>query len=76
MFLGEYPLAKVFGGVAIEPLDRLLQEDRSAIQAFVNKMNGATGDLHPVIERLMLRIDAGEGRQERRMSIDDFPRKT
>src|SRR5206468_2509196 len=47
-----------------------LQQDRAAVQLFIDEMNSASGELHPVLEGLVLSIKAGESRQERRMDIE------
>ena len=53
--------------------ERLLQDDRTAVDALVDEMNRDSHDLDPVRESLLDRLDAREGRQQRRVDVDDAP---
>ena len=48
-----------------------LHDDRAGIELAGDEVHGRAGDLHAVRERLVLRIDAGERRQQRRMDVED-----
>src|SRR5436190_178260 len=51
-------------------LDRLLQDDRPAVDALVDEVDGHADQLDPVLERLLDGAHAGEGGQERRVDVD------
>src|SRR4051794_38888682 len=55
----------------IRKLEGLLEDDRPAIDALVDEMHRNSGNFDPVFERLLDRVDALEGRQQRRMHVDD-----
>src|SRR3954452_5840723 len=59
----------------IGKLESLLEDDRTAVDALVDEMHGNSGNLDPVVDRLLDRADAGERRQERRMHVDDPARE-
>ncbi len=40
--------------------DGLLQDDGAVVERFVHEMDGAAGDLHAVVNRLLLRLEAGK----------------
>ena len=42
----------------------LLQDDGPVVQMLVDKMHGAASDFYAVVQRLFLRVHAGEGRQQ------------
>src|SRR5258708_36268333 len=71
MFLFQDALGKGVLVVGIEDGDDGLQDDGAGVEIFVDKVDGASGELDAVIEGLLLRFEAGEGRQERRVNIDD-----
>ena len=51
-----------------------LCDDRAAIRAFIDEMDGAAADLHPVGEHVAMGMRTGEARQECRMDIHDAAR--
>ncbi len=53
----------------------LLQNDHAVVDGLVDKVHRATGDLRPIFERLMLRIEPRKRRQQRRMHIQNAIRK-
>src|SRR5919204_2169722 len=55
----------------IRKLQRLLQDDRPAVDALVHEVHGHASNPHPVIERFLDRMDAAERGQERGMDVDD-----
>src|SRR5258707_4569380 len=57
--------------VGIEDGDDGLQDDGAGVEIFVDEVDGASGELDAVVEGLLLRFEAGEGRQERRVNIED-----
>jgi hypothetical protein len=61
MFFGEDAGGEGFYRVGVEYGNRRLEEDGTAIEIFIDKMNGATGDFDAMRERLVLSIEAGEG---------------
>jgi len=58
-------------GVFVEHGNGGLQNNRAGIEVFVNEVDGAAGELHAVFERLPLRFEAGEGREQGGMNIQD-----
>ena len=52
-----------------------LHDDRTRIELAGDEVHGRAGDLHAVLERLLLGIDAGERRQQRRMDVEHGVRK-
>src|SRR4051794_12636227 len=55
----------------IGKVERALEDDRPAVDAFVDEMHGNSGNLDAVVERLLDRVDAREGRQQGGMDVDD-----
>ena len=51
-------------------VDPLLRDDRAGVHALVQEVDGDAGLLRAGRERLADRVEAGEGRQERRMHVD------
>ena len=45
--------------------------DRAGVDALVDEVHGDAEDLDPVVDRLLDRAEAREGRQQRRMDVDD-----
>ena len=50
---------------------RFLHHDRTAVELRRNEMYRRARPFHPVFPRLILRVRARKGRQERRMDIHD-----
>jgi len=71
MFLFQDALGKGVLVVGIEDGNDGLQDDGAGIEIFVDEVDGASGELDAVVEGLLLRFEAGEGRQERRVNIED-----
>jgi hypothetical protein len=61
--------------VAGQDGDGGLRDDGTGVGAAIDQMHGAAGDPHAVLEGLTLRVDAREGRQERRVDVDDVHRE-
>src|SRR4051794_5110894 len=60
------------GDVArIRKLEGLLQDDRPAVDALVDEVDGHSPDPHAVLDRLLDRPYAGERRQQRGVHVDD-----
>ncbi|MCU1221576.1 MAG: hypothetical protein JWN42_2773, partial [Candidatus Angelobacter sp.] len=57
--------------ISIQDGHGLLQNDWPMIQMLIDKMHRAARHLHPVFQRLSLRVHAGESGQQRRVNIDD-----
>ena len=62
-------------GIAQVNGNRFLKEDRSVVNLVVDEMDRRAGDLHSVLERVSNAMGAGEGRQQRRMEIDQSTRE-
>src|SRR6185437_7474312 len=60
-----------FHGVVVKNGDGALQNDWAGVEVFVDKMHGASGDFHAVVDRLVLRVETGEGGQERGVNVQD-----
>jgi hypothetical protein len=71
MLLKKDPLGEASGIIIIQDMNCSLEDHRSAICSFIYKVNGATGDLHPVCKRLPLRIKTRKRRKKRWVDIDD-----
>src|SRR3989442_5957460 len=57
--------------IFVEDGDSGLQNDRAGVEIFVDEMHGAAGEFDAVFEGLALRFEAGEGREQRRVNIQD-----
>ncbi len=63
-------------GVTGQDIDRLLRDDRPVIDELVDEMHGDPGAVDPGGQRVSHRVGAAEGRQQRRMDVDDTVRPT
>src|SRR5438445_10242790 len=61
--------------IGIEHWHSLLNDDGSMIEVLIHKMHGAAADFGAVIQGLPLRVQAGKGRQQRGMNVEDPLRK-
>ena len=61
--------------VRIENGDGSLEQDGAGVGTFVDQVHRATGELHPVLERLSLRVDTRKSRQQCRVNVHDPVRK-
>ena len=59
------------GGVVVVHGDGLLGDDCAGIDALIDEMNGAAGDFDAVVEGLFPSFEAGEGRKQGRVDVDD-----
>ena len=57
--------------VVVEHRNRALQDDWSAVELGRHEVDGHATHLYPVLNRLMLGIHAGKGRQKGRMNIQN-----
>jgi len=57
--------------VCFEHGNCVLQNNRAVVKVLIDKVHGAAGDLDSVIEGLLLCIEAGEGRQQRGMDVEN-----
>ena len=64
------------GGVAEVNRDFLLKDDRPRVQILVHEMNSGAADAGAVVERLLLRVQAGVSRQQRWVNVEDAVRKS
>ena len=71
MFLHLNARVKRLRRIIFENRNSLLNEDGARIRARINKMDCHTGDLAAIIKRLSPAMHTREGRQKRRMDIDD-----
>ena len=55
--------------------DGALEDDRPVVDALVDEVDGRAGHPHAVLERLPLRVQALERRQQRRVDVDDALRE-
>ena len=60
-----------FHRVVVQHRHRRLNQDRAGVQILVHEMHGAAGDLDAVLQRLVLRVEAGKGGQQRRMDVQN-----
>jgi len=56
--------------VAVEHRHRSLHDDRAAVDALVDEVHRAARHLRAVRERLLLRMEAGEGRQQAGVDVE------
>src|SRR5436190_16024581 len=56
-----HPILDLVDPRRVGKLDRLLQDDRAAVDSFVDEVHGHADQLYPVLERLLDRAHAGEG---------------
>ena len=75
MLLRENARGKRVCIVVVEHRNRSLKNDRAVVQLVVDKVHGAARHLHAVVEGLLLRVEAGEGRQQRGMDVENAMRK-
>src|SRR5918995_2045400 len=54
-------------------LEGLLRDDRPGVDALVDEVDGHAHHAHPVVDRLLYRVQPGERRQERRVHVDEPP---
>ena len=73
MLFGEDARREGLFGVVVADGDDALRDDGAAVEGLVNKVDGAAGKLHAVMERLALRIEAGKGREQARMNVENAP---
>ena len=71
MFVFEYSRAEGIDSISIEHFDGLLHYNRAVVELLVDKVHSASCYLDTVLERLSLGVDAGKGRKQRRMNIQD-----
>jgi hypothetical protein len=71
VFLDQDPRRQRVDRVIVVDRHGGLQHDRSAIEFERHQVHGCAGDFHAVRERLLLRIGAGKGRQQRGMDVED-----
>src|SRR4051812_25979913 len=60
---------------SIRKVERSLEDDRAGVDALVDEMDGHARDLDAGLQRLLDGVDACEGRQQRRVDIDDRVRE-
>src|SRR4051794_10863145 len=63
-------------GVAVQYRHAALHDDGAVVTIFVNEMHSAARDLNSVVERLLLRVQPRERRQQRRMDVQNAMRKS
>lgn len=61
--------------VGVEDRDGALGDDDAVVELLVDEVDGAAGDLDAVVEGLLLGIEAGEGREQRGMDVEDALRE-
>ena len=71
MFLDQNTGREGFECIGVEDRDGSLEQNRAAIEIFVDEVDGTSSDLHSMGERLILRIEAGESGQKRGMYVED-----
>src|SRR5205085_3643356 len=61
--------------IVIEHGSGPLHDDGAVIEMLIHEMHGAARNSHAVLERLLLRLQPGKSRQQRRMNVQDALRK-
>src|SRR3954454_16743191 len=59
----------------IRKLECPLEDDRAAVDPLVDEMHGNSGNLDPVVDRLLDRANSRESGQERGVHVDDLVRE-
>src|ERR1700733_1618954 len=75
MFFRENARAESLCIVCLVNGHRALQDDDAMVELLVDEVYGAAGDFDSVLEGLMLRVEAGECRQQRRMNVQNALRE-
>ena len=71
MLLDEDARRKRLGTCRRHARHRGLQNDRTGVEVGGHEMDGGPGHLHAMVQRLALRVDARERRQERRVDVEN-----
>ena len=71
----EDPRREGLGGIVLQHRHRLLKHDRAGIEVLVHKMNSGAALGGAVVQGLLLRVQAGIFRQQRRVNVEDAIRK-
>jgi hypothetical protein len=71
VLFNENAFGESVGVVGLENGDRSLKNDGSVIEMLVHKVDRAAGDLHAIVERLLLGIEAGEGGKQRGVDVEN-----
>jgi len=61
---------RVLGVVVCDGNDGL-EDDGASVEIFVDEMDGAAGEFDAIFESLALGLEAGEGREQRRVNVED-----
>ena len=69
LLLLDAPLQRLLG-VAVQHRHRGLRDDGAGVGALVHQVHGASGHLHPVLQGLPVRVQAGEAREEGRVHVE------
>ncbi len=69
MLFCEHPCSQRFFRVAIQHLDRMLQDNCAGIDPLFNKVHGAARDANTVFQGLLRRVEAGKRRQQGGVAI-------
>ena len=72
MFLDQDPGGQGVMGIFVQHRYGGLHDDGAGIHPCIHKVDGAAGDLHPVVQGLSLGIQSRKGRQQGRMDVDDL----
>src|SRR5258708_24259019 len=71
MLLFENPCRQRLDRILIQHRDGRLDEDWPRVEALVHEMNRASGDLHSMLQCLVLGVEPRESRKQGRMNIQD-----
>jgi hypothetical protein len=71
VLLAQDARGKRLGGVVVADRNRGLDDDGSVVEKLVDEVDRASAHLHAVLQSLVLGVETGEGRQQRRMDIQD-----
>ena len=75
MFFPQYPGRQDIRRIIIEDGNHGLDNDRSRIHAFIDKVNRAAAPFNPIVNRLLLDMQPRKGGQQGRMDIHHPPGK-
>jgi hypothetical protein len=76
MLFEEYARRQSFDRIIVLDGHDLLRDDRPTVQHLVNEMNCAASPFDSMLQGLPLRIEAGKGRQQGRMNIENASAKS
>src|SRR5689334_19557906 len=76
VFLLENSLRQLLLGIVGKDRNDRLNDDRPFVAFFIDEVNGTSREAHAVLERFLLHVQSGKGRQQCRMNVHDPVRES